>query len=299
MLLAAALLLATIAACAAPTAPMPAFGPASNGAEATTAQTTPSNDEQTTAAVINAVNGSLIIATQNETPSIAPGRHITVTGHYKNRMTHNGIFRTDYDSLEPVPDLITSWRALSDVLFEFTLHEGVLFHNGEEMTAQDVVASFYYVRETPDARTAHLSAVSAEVVDRYTFTIYTGEPNAGLFNDLTHTGNFVMPISLIEAGHDFQTNPVGSGPYVFSDWRFGDSMSFTAFADYFDSERASHVEHVTWRFIPEGTSRTIALETGEVDFVVEVPESDVPRLENHPDVSVFMRQGTGYNFHIT
>jgi len=291
MLLSGALLLASMAACASSQPPaMPAVS--SNVAASTTA---PANVELPPPAA-EGINGSIIIATQNETPSIAPARHITVTGHYKNRMTHNGLFRTNYEDLEPVPDLVKSWTALSDVLFEFTLHEGILFHNGEEMTAEDVVASFYYVREFPEAKVAHLSALEAEVVDTYTFTIYTGEPNAGLFSDLTHTGNFIMPKSLIDSGHDFQSNPIGSGPFVFGEWKYGDSMTFTAFENYFDTDRAPKIENVTWRFIPEGTSRTISLETGEVDYVVEVPEADVPRLEASPDVTVFMRPATGYNF---
>ena len=298
--LAGALLLGTLAACAA-TNQTPTLQPAETGQAATATPAAQQVDTQTPDASGNGyanglANGSLIIATANETPSIAPGRHITLAGANKNVMTHNGLFRACYTNLAPVPDLVREWRALSDVLFEFTLHEGILFHNGEELTAYDAVASFFYVRSYPDARTSHISAVYAEVLDRYTFTIYTGDPNAGLFDDLTNQANFVMPKSLIEGGHDFQTNPIGSGPFVFGEWRPGNEMSFTAFADYFDTERAARIENVTWRFIPESSSRTIALEVGEVDYVVEVPESDVPRLENNPDVTVFMREGTGFHF---
>jgi len=300
--LAGALLLGTLAACAATNqTPTPPPQPTGTGQATTTAPAAQPADTQAPDANGNGngngpAYGSLIIATANETPSIAPGRHITLSGAFKNAMTHNSIFRTCYTDLEPVPDLIESWTALSDVLFEFTLHQGILFHNGEEMTAEDVVASFFYVRSYPDARTSHISAVSAYVIDRYTFTIYTGEPNAGLFADMSGQANAVMPQSLIEAGHDFHANPVGSGPFVFNDWRPGNYMSFTAFPYYFDEERAARVQDVTWRFIPEASSRTIALEVGEVDYIVEVAESDVPRLQENPNVTVFMREGTGFHF---
>jgi len=298
LLLAGALLLGTLGACAATNQLPPAQPQGTQAGTATTAtpaaqpaETQPANTEDNTRP-----NGSLIIATQNETPSIAPGRHITMAGSYKNLMTHNGLFRTCYSTLETIPDLVESYRALSDVLFEFTLREGVLFHNGEAMTAYDVVASFFYVRSYPDARTAHISAVYAEVIDRYTFTIYTGEPNAGLFDDLAGQANFIMPKSLIEAGHDFKTDPVGSGPFVFDEWRAGNDMTFTAFPYYFDTERAARIEEVVWRFVPEASSRTIALETGEVDFIVEVSETDVTRLQDNSDITVFMREGTGFHF---
>ncbi|MCL2566176.1 MAG: ABC transporter substrate-binding protein [Defluviitaleaceae bacterium] len=293
-MLLSAVLAAGVVACAAPQQPAQ---PANEIALLPSAQvlTNGSQAQVPLAQVPEAPNGSLVIATQNEAPTIAPARHITQAGGFINLMTHNSLFRVNYTDLQPVPDLIESYRALSDVLFEFTLREGILFHNGEEMTAYDVVASFYYVRQYPEARTGHLSALEAEVIDTYTFTIYTGEPNAALFFDLAGSANAVMPQSLIEDGNDFGANPVGSGPFVFDEWRFGDSMHLTAFANYFDTNRASRVKEVTWRIIPEGSSRIIGLETGEIDFVVEVPEADVPRLLNNSGVEVFMVEGTAYN----
>ena len=238
----------------------------------------------------------LVVATQNEAPSIAPARHSAVAGSFKNVLTHNGLFRQNYYDLEPVPDVVASWTAISDTLFEFTLYEGIMFHNGEEMTAYDVVASVDYVRNYPYARAAHGSIVSAYVVDRYTFRLDTGEPNAMLFPDLTHQGNMVMPRSLIETGHDFTANPVGSGPFVFEDWRFGDSLTFVRFEDYFDRNRTARIDYVHWRIIPEGSSRTIALEIGEVDYIVEVAFPDIPRMQDNPNITVFVQPGVTYNF---
>ena len=239
--------------------------------------------------------GSLIIATENETPSIAPARHASTAAAFKNSMTHNGLFRIHYDTLEPLPDLVESWRAISDTLFEFTIHQGIYFHNGDYMTAADVVASLYYVKNYPEAEIAQRSIVAAEVIDTYTLTIYTGTPNAMLFFDLAHQGNSIMPISLIESGHDFISNPVGSGPFIFQEWRSGDSLTFTAFDNYFDTERAPRIRDITWRIIPEGASRTIALEMGEVDYVLEVATMDIPRLEDMPGVEVFKRTATQHN----
>ena len=240
-------------------------------------------------------NNTLIIATANETPSIAPARHTAAAGSFKNVMTHNGLARLCPDTLQPIPDLAVEWVALSDTLFEFRLHEGILFHNGEELTAYDVVASWYYVRNYPQQMLAHGSAVGIEMVDRYTVIIDTGVPNASLLFDLTGHGNFVMPKSLIESGHDFTASPIGSGPFVFEEWRFGDSLHFSAFEDYFLPEQAAILDYVVWRIIPEGASRTIALETGEVDLIVEVPYPDIVRMQQNPDITVFMRPGTAFH----
>jgi len=250
---------------------------------------TPLNEET------RGASGRLVIATALETTSVAPARHNTFIGTLKNLMTHNSPFRSQFNTLEPVPDIVDEWRAISDTLFEFRLHEGILFHNGEEMTAYDVEASFHYLRQYPYARNSHASAEAIEVIDRYTFTLYTGTPNAVLFFDLIAHGNAVLPKSLIESGHDFTTQPVGAGPFVFEEWRFGDSLHFRAFEDYWNPERAPQIEEVVWRIIPEPAQRTIALEMGEVDYVMEVAFGDVPRLEENPDVAVFMRPGTTFN----
>lgn len=244
---------------------------------------------------LQGASGSLIIATENETPSIAPARHASTAAAFKNSMTHNGLFRICYDTLDPLPDLVESWRAINDTLFEFTIHQGIYFHNGDYMTAEAVVASLYYVKNYPEAEIAQRSIVAAEVIDTYTLTIYTGVPDAMLFFNLAHQGNSIMPLSLIEAGHDFTVDPVGSGPFIFESWRSGDSLTFTAFDNYFDEARAPRIRDITWRIIPEGASRTIALEIGEVDYIVEVATSDIPRLEAEEGIDVFMRTATQHN----
>jgi len=295
MVLAGAFLAGALAACTPTTPQEPTPPPAQTTAPATTA---PAEIPPTPVApppeveIARGVN----VATQNDPPSVAPARHTAVAGGYMNALTHNGLFRIDHATLEPVADLVAEWRAISDTLFEFTLHEGIMFHNGEEMTAYDVVASMHYVRTLPYARASHGSVVDAEVVDRYTFILDTGEPNAMLFFDLSLQGNFIMPAALIESGHDFNTNPVGSGPFVFQDWQLNESLEFVRFDNYFDEARAARVEYVNWRIIPEGSSRTIALETGEVDYVVEVATADIRRIQDHPDLDIIMIAGTAHNF---
>ena len=242
------------------------------------------------------VGGGLTIAVRSETPSIAPARHTASEGHFKNCLTHNGLFRLDPATLEPVPDLVYSWTALTDTVFEFTLHQGIQFHNGDIMTAYDVVASLEYVRTYPMATVFHGSVVGAEVVDTYTFTIDTGTPNAMLFFELAFQANFIMPKSLIDAGHDFTLNPVGSGPFVFYNWDFGDSLTFTRFDNYFDTARAAHLDYVHWRIIPEGASRTLAIENAEVDYVVEVALPDAARLRENDNITVLEHATTRFSY---
>jgi len=234
----------------------------------------------------------LIVATQNEPPSVAPGQHNAVAGTYMNVMHYNGLFRLCADTLNSVPDLVESYIAYSDTVFYFTLHEGVQFHDGTILTAHDVAASWEFVRQFPQGAASRASIVSWEVIDDLTIRVDTDEPNAMLFQDLNHNGNMVMPAALIEAGNDFETNVVGTGPFIFDNWRSGDSIHSYANPNYFNPERAARVEFVTWRVIPEGPSRTIALEMGEADFNVYVAPADVARLRDHANIDMEMYAGT-------
>ena len=78
-----------------------------------------------------------------------------------------------------------------------------------------------------------LSVEKIEKVDDYTVKITTPGPSAILLNDLCHHGNAIVPKKLLDEGHDFATDPVGSGPYKFVSWKRGDSLEFEAFEDYF------------------------------------------------------------------
>ena len=124
--------------------------------------------------------------------------------------------------------------------------------------------------------------------------ITTPGPSAILLNDLCHHGNAIVPKKLLDEGHDFATDPVGSGPYKFVSWKRGDSLEFEAFEDYFDKDHMPSIKHMTWKIIPEGSSRTIALEAGEVDFVVEVEAMDAERIESNSDLTLLEHDSTNH-----
>lgn len=240
----------------------------------------------------NDLGKEVIVAISADTPAIAPAQFNNTTGYYIATMTHNGLFRIDATTLQPVPDLVSDWKSISNTVFEFTIHEGILFHNGEEMTSADIVASFDYAKTFPISVNSLRTLQSYEVVDDYTVRIDTGFPNAMLFYDLASHPTFVLPKSLIDSGNDFNTNPVGSGPFKAADLKPGDSYKFDAYEDYFDKDRAAKVESITLRVIPEGFARTLALEAGEIDFNLNVQPQDLGRMYGNQDISVINLPGT-------
>ena len=287
--LVSAMVLGAFAACTAPTAEQaPPSQPQVQGQQTTIPEPAPPVDG-------SIFQRGITVVGAGENVSVTPAHHGQLIGHWMNVMTHNGLFRVSEDALEPVPDLVYEWTALSDTLFKMRLHEGVMFHNGDILTANDVALSLEYVRRYPYQRGNQAAVDSWEVYDELTILIDTGIANVTFFNQLAHQGNFIFPGALIESGHDFATDPVGTGPFMFDEWRAGDFVHFEAFENYFDQDRFPRVGYVNWRFVPEGSSRTIALETGEADYIIDVPLPDLGRLRDNPDVTVMEREGATYS----
>ena len=257
-----------------------------------TASTTAAAAEQSGSSE-TAGKDTLILATANETPSVTSVDHNAVAGDYLNKMTYSGLFKSD-ENLSPVPDLVEDYEIVSDTEWLFHLKKGVKFHNGEEMTAKDVKASLELCKNSPQVAQYGQSTGTIDIVDDYTVKITTDGPQSGLLMDLCHHGNCILPADLIESGHDFNKEPIGTGPYKMVAWNKGESIELEAFEDYFGGEPP--IKKVIWKIIPEGSSRTMALEAGEVDLIVEVETTDVPRMQDNPDITVFSSAGTSHNF---
>ena len=232
---------------------------------------------------------SIVIATMGETPSLSPTEHNAVAGSYMNLLTYNTLFSSDMD-MQPQPDLAESYENVDESTWHFKIREGVKFHNGDTMTVDDVVASLQWAQGFAEVNLYNKNFVSISKVDDSTVEIKTDGPDAMVLLNLCHHGNAIVPKKLIDEGHDFNTDPIGTGPYKLVEWKRGDSLEFEAFEDFYKG--APKIKNMTWKIIPEGSSRTIALGAGEVDFVVEVEAMDGDRLKENSDLTVIEYNST-------
>lgn len=280
LLLATVMLLAMLAGCGSNGGG--SNGGGSNGADpnSSSAGTTDSSDGGA------AVKDTLRVAMTSEPPSLSIYDHSSLLSVLMNVQMYNGLTRIDYSTLEPVCDLAESYTVENDVEWTFVLHKGVKFHNGDEMTSADVVASLEYAKSLPAAALYTASMEKVEAIDDYTVKITTTEPYAGLLYDLAYYYNFIVPKSLIDQGNDFNANPVGTGPYKLKEWNYGNSIALERHDDYFQADHVAKIPNVVFSIVPEGTSRTIALKAGDVDFVWEVNSADVASLQGSDSVTV-------------
>jgi len=238
---------------------------------------------------------TLIVVTENEPSKVSTHDHNILASDYINEMTHNGLFRRNME-LEPVPDMVDTYEAVTDIEWIMKLKEGIKFHDGSVVTAEDVKATLDFTKTFPECKLYTSSIVSVEVIDDLTVKIITDGPKAQLLSDLAHHANYILPKQLIDSGNDFNKNPIGTGPYKFVKWTYGEVIELEAFDDYFDTEKKASIPKIEWKVVPEASSRTIALESGLADLMIEVGSSDIKRLQENPEVEVIVKPGTGYFF---
>lgn len=186
------------------------------------------------------------------------------------------------------PDLAESWSNVDDKTWSFKLREGVTFHNGEDLTADDV--KFTLERVAKDDTLLEYGSYKQiqEVVVKsdHEFDIVTTASEPALLNRLSRLGSAILPQDYIESEGwpVFLEEPVGSGPYEFKEWKKDDHLTISAFADYFGTP--AKWDEVIFRSIPEDSTRISELLTGGVDIAVNIPPTDVDRIETTDGVTV-------------
>lgn len=252
------------------------------GSSSTSGSSAPSGSASTS----GEVKDTLTVALTDEPDYLSTCDTDSLMGAQMNLLTYNGLTRIDMETLQPVLDLADSYTQDSDTEWTFSLKKGVTFQNGDTFTADDVKASIEYAQSFDRTATYTGSIAEVQVVDENTVKIITTAPNPNLLYDLAYHFNCILPHSLIESDNDFSANPVGTGPYKLVSWDKGNAITFEANPDYFDSDRAPSIKNLVFSIIPEGTTRTMALESGDVDFVYSVASSDIDRLKSTDGINV-------------
>ena len=180
------------------------------------------------------------------------------------------------------PDLAESWENVDDKTWSFKLKEGVKFHNGEDLTADDVKYTLERIAKD-DTLLEHGNynqIQEVKVLGDYEFEIITKNPEPALLNRLSRLGSGILPKDYIETeGWEvFLEQPVGTGPYKFKEWKKDDRLTLEANTEYFGE--APKWEEVVFRSIPEDSTRVSELLTGGVDVAVNIPPTDVERINN-------------------
>ncbi len=208
----------------------------------------------------------------------------TVGEHVVERL----IYMEEDGSLTPM--LATSWSASADsTVWTFEIRQGGTFHDGTPLNAEAVAVNLNrFVDPEVGAAYAFLlgTVTDIEAIGEFTLQLTLSQPFAPILSHLSHSFvGIVSPAQLAELGpQDSFELPVGTGPYVITEWNRGESISLTVNEDYYGDIPA--IPNVNFRFIPESSALIVALETGEVDAMMRVPPQEVARLEADPNIEI-------------
>lgn len=250
-------------------------------------------------------NAGLIVHHQNAEPtSLDPAR--TEQGE-KGEAFIDNVYERLLDVGTDGPDLIPSLATevpttenglVSEdrLVYTFPLREGVVFHDGTDFSADDVVFSWERVMtmNLPEGQAAALvdSVESVVAVDDFTVEVTLTEPDASfLYSVVLNTAASVVSPEAVEENGGvvadtpnewMDTNMVGTGPYTFGEWRRGESLSMDIFEGYWGEPAKANVR---WDITPEESSRVLALIAGDAD-IIDLSPSNVTDVQEAEGVSI-------------
>jgi len=199
-------------------------------------------------------------------------------------------------TLKPV--LAESWSPNEDgSVWTFNLRRGVRFHNGQEMTADDVVATFDRLSDPEGSSNALsvfrglLSKGGTRKVDDYTVAFHLDAPS----------GNFPYAVSIdnynaviLPAGYagNYEAEFMGTGPFRLESYRPRVGASFVRNPDYWGPKALP--DRIEFKFYSEPQPRLIALQAGEVDILDAIPVVLAPTLRQNPDITLIPVQSASH-----
>lgn len=193
---------------------------------------------------------------------------------------YEGLVRVDFNGV-PRPLLSEGWEQVDPTTWRFHLRKGVRFHNGMELTAEDVKFSFERHKKTPREPDVYQWYADSRIIDKYTIEVKTKSVFAPF---LYQVGVGIVPKQYVEEkGLDYvKTHPVGTGPFKFAAWDKDNHLTLEAFNDYWQGR--PYVDKVIFRPIVEGSARLAALLAGAVDVVDSVPPGDMESAKRDPSI---------------
>ncbi|WP_255989524.1 ABC transporter substrate-binding protein [Chitinolyticbacter albus] len=191
------------------------------------------------------------------------------------------------------PGLAVSWKAIDPTTWEFKLRRGVKFHDGNELTADDVVFSLdrpATLTNSPGPFTSYTKPIVAkEAVDRYTVRLKTASPYGPLPLDLNSI--FIVSKKAVQnaTADDFNTGKaiVGTGPFKFGGFKRGEAIELVKNPQYWGEKPVW--DKVTFRILTSDAPRLAALLAGDVDAIENIPTADIARLKANPKFTLAQR----------
>lgn len=219
-------------------------------------------------------------------------------------MIYDTLFGTD-EKDQIKPQMVDKWTMSKDGLkWTFTLRAGLKWHDGKPVVAEDCVESVKrWGKRDPFGKLLMAHTAKLAPVDKKTFALELSERFGPVLEALGKPSSnvpFVMPAHVAATPDTEQIKEfIGSGPFRFvkDEWQPGNQVVYVKNPDYVPRKEAPsgstggkvvHLDKVIWRYIPDATTASAALERGEVDWWENPPVDFAPRVEQNPALTTFV-----------
>ncbi|MBM7622862.1 ABC transporter substrate-binding protein [Sporohalobacter salinus] len=233
----------------------------------------------------------------SDPPTLDPAHSTDTTSSRVIRNIFDGLVQYN-EKLEVVPAIAKSWD-VGDKGLEWTFHlrKGAKFHNGREITADDVVYSFTRLLD-PDTQSERAwlfervkgskafqegktdQVKGLKAVDKYTVKIILKKPFTPFLSMLCMGNASIVPKEVVkEKGDHFAQAPVGSGPFKFVSWQHDNKVVLKKNEDYYVDGRP-YLDQVVYRVIKEGTAAFAEYEQGNIHVMIQgdIPSGQIDRV---------------------
>jgi peptide/nickel transport system substrate-binding protein len=244
------------------------------------------------AAFANKANDTLIYASDSEPENISPYHNNLREGVIIARNVFDTLIYRDPATGKYMPQLATKWTWVDPQTLDLTIRKGVVFHNGDPLTADDVVFTLNYV-VSPEAKVVTKQNVnwikSAEKTGADQVRVHLVGPFPAAIEYLAgpvpiYPEKYFKKVGLT----GFSKAPVGSGPYRITAVESGKSVTMEKNAHYWKGSPQGQpsIGKVVFRVIPDAETRMAELMTGGVDWIWRVPKDQAAQLKTVPNISV-------------
>ncbi len=269
--------------------------PDETGGDQDTADQQPVGDPQ--------YGGTMVLGTSGEPVILNPLYHTDSASADITDLVFAGLTQTN-ENLEVEPLIAKDLPEISEDGLEWTyeLHEGVLFHDGTELTAEDVVFTFniFIDEDTTSPRASDFrTLVSVEALDEYTVKFTLSEPDAAFATRVTYgilPKHLLedIPVADLEDYREFNIqNPIGAGPFKFVSWTSGQNLVLEVNEEYFDGR--AYLDGVTFRFASDSNALVLLLEAGDIHHMI-APTTEIATIELYDHVNLHSTLALRYDY---
>lgn len=289
-----------------------AFGCSSKDAGSDSESTDTKTDEKSekeeekeeTEVEADASGGELRVAFYQRPPSLDPHVSTSAANGMITRHIFEGLMAPNENS-KPVPMLAESVDVSDDgMTYTFNLREGIKFHNGKEMTSEDVVASMERWLEYNSSVKLIYDGSTWEADGDYTVLLHLDKPKTGILDTLVPVlqAPAIMPKEVIE-GADATgiTEFIGTGPFKFEEWAVDQHVHLSKFDDYqaVDSEssglsgkKEALLDEIYFEFVTDASTRIAGITSGDYDVAYVMPFDSYGQLESNENIETLVALGS-------